>query len=224
MTAFRQLLSRRLLQAHLSIDQEIQEKLICYMQRLMRWNKVYNLTRISDPDEIITKHLIDSLVVSDYLIGEKIIDVGTGAGFPGIPLALINPKRHFVLLDCRSKKISFLIHVTQALGLSNVQPLHGRVETFHPARCFDTIVTRAWGSLNQFLIHTQHLADQSSLFLAMKGHYPKQELMQITPGFKVIAVKKLAIPKTQARHLVLMQRDKFTSPNPEAVTIDTLRP
>lgn len=205
MTTFRQLLSDRLLQAHLSIDQEIQEKLLSYMQRLIRWNKVYNLTRILNPDEIITKHLIDSLVISDYLIGKTIVDVGTGAGFPGIPLALINPERHFVLLDCRSKKISFLIHVTQALGLSNVQPLHVRVETFHPSRCFDTIMTRAWGSLNQFLKHTQHLASHSSLFLVMKGHYPEQELKQIPPEFKV-TIKKLAIPEIQARHLVLIQR------------------
>jgi 16S rRNA (guanine527-N7)-methyltransferase len=189
------------------IPVSIQEKMLHYLELLRQWNRVYNLTSILDPKDMILRHLLDSLSVNRYLHGNKILDVGTGAGLPGIPLALVNPEKQFVLLDSQHKKTRFLTHVLLELKIPNVKIETQRVENFHPEVLFNTILTRAFASLKVMLEQTEHLIAENGFFLAMKGTYPKNELYEIPEHFKVIAVHKLVIQGLDAeRHLILMEK------------------
>ena len=186
-----------------------QERLVQYVDLLARWNKVFNLTAIRDPYEMVWLHLLDSLAISPYIRGETIIDVGTGAGLPGIPLALIFPEKHFVLLDSNSKKTHFLIQACAELGLKNTQVEHARCETFQAPKGFDNIVSRAFSSIAVMLSATQHLLAPGGQFLAMKGVYPEQELAAVSPeGFAVSAVHQLQIKGLAAlRHVVCIEKN-----------------
>jgi len=178
-----------------------------YLQQLNHWNRAYNLTAITDPVEQVYKHIIDSLSIHDAIQGEKIADIGTGAGLPGIPLAIMFPEKHFTLIDSQHKRTLFLQHVLITLKLSNITVLHHRVERFQPSSLFDTIVSRAFSSLHDFVEKTQHLLLENGEILAMKGEYPLDELQKIPRGFYAAEVKKLVIHGLQAdRHLVRIQR------------------
>lgn len=182
---------------------EIQNQFSEYLRLMQQWNRVYNLTAIKDPQEMVLLHLIDSLVINPFLHGNRIIDVGTGAGLPGIPLAIINPDKHFVLLDSNSKKTRFLTQVVLELKLKNVEVVHARCEEFHPEQGFDSILSRAFASIQVMLAATQHLLNQNGQFLAMKGIYPEQEIREISDEFKVVTVHSLKIQGLDAeRHLV----------------------
>ncbi len=181
----------------------IQQLLLRYIQLLIEWNKVYNLTAIKKPEEILIKHILDSLSISIYLKGDSILDVGTGAGLPGIPLAIVNPDKRFVLLDSNSKKTRFLYHVKQQLSLDNIEIVTNRVEAFTTNDGFDNIVTRAYATLKEFTGSTQHLLKEQGQFLAMKGLYPESELSEIIKKFSVVTVQELIVPFLNAeRHLV----------------------
>jgi len=195
---------------HFSFPKEIEQQFIAYLALLEKWNRVYNLTAIRDPNESVILHLVDSLVMNPYLHGERIIDVGTGAGLPGIPLALINPEKHFVLLDSNSKKIRFLTQVLHELKIPNIEIIHSRAEDFHPEKGFDSIVSRAFAAINVMLAATHHLINADGQFLAMKGRFPEQELLDIPVGYEVIGVHKLVIHGLAAeRHCVCIKEQTW---------------
>lgn len=189
------------------LSDTVQQQLFVYIQLLQKWNKVFNLTAINDLNEIIYRHILDSLSISSYLQGQRLIDVGSGAGLPGIPLALLFPERSFTLLDSNSKKTRFMTQAVCELGLKNVQVVHERCENFHPAECFDTIMTRAFATLKTMLEWTEHFLCPSGIFLAMKGLYPESEIQDIPKKFNLLAVHQLVIQGLDAkRHLVCISK------------------
>lgn len=177
----------------LDLPEATQQKILTYLDLMQHWNQAFNLTAIHNPNEMILLHIIDSLTINLYLHGSRILDVGTGAGLPGIPLALVNPDKHFLLLDSNSKKTRFLTHVKHELKLDNVEVLHARCEDFHSEKCFDTIVSRAFAAIKVMLAATQHLICPDGQFLAMKGVYPEQEIADVPDGFRVFSVHGLQI-------------------------------
>lgn len=187
---------------------ELQQKLNLFLQLLQRWNQAFNLTAITDPHDMVFLHIIDSLSISPYLHGSSIIDVGTGAGLPGIPLAILNSDKHFVLLDSNSKKIKFINQVRFELGIKNIEPIHSRCEDFKPAVGFDSVVSRAFSSIAVMLERTQHLIKDDGQFLAMKGIYPTEEIQAIPESYKLIDVHKLVIKGLAAeRHVACIQKN-----------------
>ncbi|HSW69171.1 MAG TPA: 16S rRNA (guanine(527)-N(7))-methyltransferase RsmG [Gammaproteobacteria bacterium] len=188
---------------HHSLPSATEEKLLAYLELLKKWNRVYNLTAIRDWKDSILLHIIDSLSIRPYLHGNYIIDVGTGAGLPGIPLALVCHEKQFCLLDSNSKKTRFLSQVMYELELKNVEVVHARCEDFIPSKKFDSILSRAFASIQVMLESTEHLLAKDGQFLAMKGLYPEAEIKIIQPPFYITAVHKLAIKGLEAeRHLV----------------------
>lgn len=179
-----------------------------YLQLLQRWNKVFNLTAVRDPAEMQPLHIADSISVAPYLRGANCLDVGSGAGLPGIPLAILQPDRHFTLLDTNGKKTRFMQQVVLELGLPNVNVVQTRVEHWQPVAPFDAIISRAFASLRAFVTFTgKHLADNGILY-AMKGRYPDSELAELPSGWRVTAQHSLCVPGLDAeRHLLEIQRD-----------------
>lgn len=161
------------------------DSLFQYLALLKKWNKAYNLTAIRDPLEVISKHLMDSLAILPFIQGKHIIDVGTGPGLPGIPLALAKPEYQFKLLDSNGKKTRFLREVTRTLQLDNVEIVESRAENYRPLQGFDTVVSRAFSSLSQMITWTSHLVAKEGVWLAMKGLYPAEELKSITKPWQV---------------------------------------
>jgi len=186
----------------------IQRAFLQYLHLMQRWNQVYNLTTILNTEEMIMLHIIDSLSIGPYLQGNRIIDVGTGAGLPGIPLALMHPEKHITLLDSNNKKIHFLTQVLIDLKIKNIEIISSRCENFHPEQRFDSILSRAFASLKVMLQTTQHLLKKHGQFLAMKGSYPTQELLDIPQGFKVHAIHPLQLHGSHAeRHLICLEKE-----------------
>lgn len=171
------------------------------------WNQRLNLTAIRDPQQQVTKHLLDSLSIHPYLRGTRIADIGTGAGFPGLPLALVNPDKQFVLIDSVNKKLRFVEHAAQAMGLANVTVLHTRAQDHQPEMRFDCVVSRAMGSIENFIKWCGHLCVSGGRLLSMKGRYPEEELKALPNGWKVAAIHELKIPGLdEQRHLVELCR------------------
>ncbi len=182
-----------------------EDRLLAFVRLLAKWNAVYNLTAVRDPGEMVVRHLLDSLAVAPFLKGPAVLDIGTGAGLPGIPLALARPDLHFVLLDSSAKKTRFLAQAVAELGLANVEVVQGRVEKYRGARKFDTILSRAFGRIADMLAASGHLAAPGGRFLAMKGRYPEEELAALPPGYAVRAVERLGVPgQNAARHVVII--------------------
>lgn len=187
--------------------------LLRYMGELQQWNAAYNLTAIQSPPDMVTKHLLDSLAVLPHLHGRHIIDVGSGAGLPGIPLALANPTRRFTLLDSNGKKAAFLRHAGRALGLAQVEVVNARAEDYAQAEGkgrFDSVLSRAFASLAEMLECTGQLCALHGKILAMKGRFPEDELEDLrhtASGFEVEAILPLEVPGLAAeRHLVIFCR------------------
>jgi 16S rRNA (guanine527-N7)-methyltransferase len=164
------------------------------LEELARWNRQFNLTAITDFESMVSHHVLDSLAVHRYLHGTTIADAGTGAGFPGLPLALVNPERRFTLIDSNGKKIRFVSHATRTLGLMNVEPLQTRVETLSPERPFDTVVARAFAPLPELLKTVTPLCGSETRVLAMKGKWPKDELAAMPPSWRVAESHTLSVP------------------------------
>lgn len=200
-------LQQALLDNQLDLSPDIQNQLLEYLKLLQQWNKVVNLTAIHDFRDMVMLHVLDSLSISRFLHGERIVDVGTGAGLPGIPLALIHPEKVFVLLDSNNKKTRFLNQVVIDLKIKNIHVVHSRAEDFHPDKCFDSIVSRAFASLKDMLSATAHLICADGQFLAMKGQYPELEIQEVPDAFRVLRVHALRINGLNAeRHLVCIEK------------------
>lgn len=209
MTEPLQLLLRNSLgEMNLPLTKQVEDQIFIYLQLLSKWNQAYNLTSVRDPKEMVIRHILDSLSIAAYLQGDFILDVGSGAGFPGIPLALFYPKKEFVLLDSNGKKSRFLIQAVQTLKLPNVRVEQERVEAFTSQKHFTTIVTRAFSTLAKFVVLSQHLCASDGCYLAMKGEYPEAELAELSADFSPI-VYDLQIPGLDAkRHLVKINYKK----------------
>jgi 16S rRNA (guanine527-N7)-methyltransferase len=165
--------------------QPLCEPLFKYLLLLNKWNATYNLTAVRHLDSMVSKHILDSLAIVRWLKGTRILDVGTGAGLPGIPLAIAKPETQFVLLDSNGKKVRFLNEVKRQLDLKNLEIVQFRVENYHPAQGFDTVISRAFSSLEQMIHWTQHLIAKDGMWLAMKGRYPDTELNRIHQPYRV---------------------------------------
>ena len=161
------------------------DQLIQYLALLHKWNQAYNLTAIRDLHSMVTLHLLDSLAILPMIHGTRILDVGTGAGLPGVPLALANPALHVVLLDSNGKKIRFLQEVKRALVLDNIEVIQTRVERYHPTSSFDTVTSRAFSNLKQMLDCTEHLIAPDGIWLAMKGRHPEAELACMNRAYRI---------------------------------------
>ncbi len=184
----------------LSLNDAQCETLLDFLRRLQRWNKAYNLTAITAFDQMITHHLLDSLSVSRFLSSGIVLDVGSGAGFPGIPLAVCHPEMQFVLLDSVGKKVRFLQQATYHLKLANVTCEQARMESFKTAPCFDRIVCRALGEMPSIVKATRHLLNEGGKWLFMKGVLPESELSELSLPY---ALHHLTVPGLDAeRHLV----------------------
>ena len=182
-------------------------RLVAHLDLLDEWNARMNLTAIRDRPSQLTKHLLDSLTVQPYLRGERIADVGSGAGFPGIPLAIVEPHRQFTLIESTGKKCRFLEHVRDALELKNVAVVQSRAESYKPDMRFDTVLARAVGPVADLVKVAGPLVVGGGRLLAMKGRYPEQELAARLDGWKVAAVHPLSVPGLgEERHLVELCR------------------
>lgn len=171
-----------------------------YLVLMNTWNKVFNLTSITNSREMVYLHIIDSLLTAPFLTGQRMLDVGSGAGLPGIPLAIMNPDQQWVLLDKNSKKTRFMTQAIAELGLKNVQAVHSRAEDFHPELKFDHILSRAYATLALFIETTRHLLSKNGTFIALKGRYPHDEIAEISYETTVSPVHMTGM--TLERHIV----------------------
>ena len=191
----------------LDLDEAQIVRLVAHLDLLDDWNSRMNLTAIRDRPSQLTKHLLDSLTVLPYLQGGRIADVGSGAGFPGIPLAIVEPQRHFTLIESTGKKCRFLEHVREALELRNVEVVQSRAESYKPEVRFDTVIARAVGPVADLVKVAGPLVVGGGRLLAMKGRYPEAELAAKLNGWKVAAVHPLTVPGLgEERHLVELVR------------------
>jgi 16S rRNA (guanine527-N7)-methyltransferase len=191
------------------LSAEQQQQLLAYLALLIKWNKAYNLTAVRDPDEMVSRHLLDSLSVVPHVAagGDDWLDVGSGGGMPGIPLAILFPERRFTLLDSNGKKTRFLTQVKLELKLANLEVIHSRVEAFTPEQAFSGICSRAFSALEDFANWTRHLGDGQTQWLAMKGVHPDDELQALPADFRLIATHVLKVPGCQGqRHLLILRR------------------
>ncbi|MEH6580617.1 MAG: 16S rRNA (guanine(527)-N(7))-methyltransferase RsmG [Halioglobus sp.] len=198
-------LKRGSLALAIDLTENQQAAMMEYVYLLLKWNRAYNLTAVRDPAQMISRHLLDSLAIAKHCTGERLLDVGTGAGLPGVPLAILYPDREFHLLDSNGKKTRFLFQVKTALGLDNMTVHHARVESFRPTALFDVILSRAFASLLDMVKGCRHLVGAEGYFLAMKGSFPEQELLAIENLCQVQSVMGISVPDlAEQRHLVAM--------------------
>lgn len=193
--------------AGISLSDQQKEQLVAYVGLLDKWNKAYNLTSVRDPQQMLVRHILDSIVVAPHLKGERFIDVGTGPGLPGIPLAIVLPQAHFTLLDSLGKRVRFLRQVQHELGLPNITPVQSRVETFPSEPPFDGVISRAFASLQDMVNWCHHLPSAQGQFYALKGVRPDDEIASLPAGFRLISVEALQVPELDGeRHLVIIGR------------------
>ncbi|EHK90642.1 16S rRNA (guanine(527)-N(7))-methyltransferase RsmG [Aggregatibacter actinomycetemcomitans] len=196
-----------LAQAKIQPSDQQKQQLIDLVNLLNKWNKAYNLTSVRDPQDMLVKHILDSLVVSPYLQGDRFIDVGTGPGLPGLPLAIINPDKRFVLLDSLGKRISFIRNAVRELGLTNVTPVLSRVEEYQPEEKFNGVLSRAFASLKDMTEWCRHLPKSDGMFYALKGIYQQEEVQNLNDQFQIENVIPLEVPTLiSERHLILLTK------------------
>ncbi len=189
----------------LDLGASMQTGLLDYLNLLEKWNKTYNLTAIHEPERMLTHHLLDSLAILPYVTADRLLDVGSGPGLPGIPLALARPGMQVTLIDASQKKCAFMQQAAIELGLGNVEVRHVRVEDLRPEQPFQQIVSRAFSDLSEFVRLTQHLLAPGGAWLAMKGLYPHEEIAQLK-GARLKADHRLSVPELDAdRHLIVLE-------------------
>lgn len=197
-------LSQGLAELGIDLDVATQQKLLDYLALLEKWNKVHNLTAVRDPSDMVTLHLLDSLSVLPHIKSGSLLDVGSGAGLPGIPLSIVRPDLQVTVMDSSHKKASFMRQAKATLGIPNLEVVCGRVEEFHPEHKFNMVISRAFSDLAEFMRLTAHLCDEGGVWLAMKGVYPFDELAQIKGP--ISEVVPLRVPGLEAqRHLVFLK-------------------
>ena len=216
-TELRAQLLRGAIEMSVTLDDGQIEKLLAYVREFEKWNKAYNLSAVRDIRQMVARHLLDSLSVVPWFQGEKVsgnknfsatrvIDVGTGGGLPGIPLAIIFPEKQFTLLDSNGKKTRFLFHVKTLLGLTNVTVENRRVEEFQPEQKFEVVISRAFASLQDMTDGCAHMLAPGGIFLAMKGIFPQDELAPIAEKIELLESVKLLVAETDGeRHLLVLQ-------------------
>lgn len=177
------------------LSEQAIDQCLAHMDLLLRWNRVHNLTTVVEPDEIVTRHLLDSLTIASLIRGTRLLDIGSGGGFPGIPLALALPDTRWTLLDSRGKRARFLQEVVNQLGLERIAVVQQRVEHYRPEENFDTLITRAVAPLPQFVSATQHLWGKGVRVIVMKGRRLGTEWNQISPAIRERAeIVRLVVP------------------------------
>ncbi len=191
----------------LVLPAECREKLLAYLALLYKWNKTFSLTALREQDKAVSHHLLDSLSILPFVPDTSLLDVGSGGGMPGIPLAIVRPDLRVTLLDSNSKKTAFLQQSTIELGLKNVTVHAGRVEQYHPEGGFAAITSRAFAELADFVRLSRHLLAPEGYWLAMKGVWPRDEIDRLPDNVHVAAVHPLTVPGVDAeRHLVVMRQ------------------
>lgn len=181
-------------------------QLLRLLDELERWNRSFNLTAITDRREMLTHHLLDSLSVLPFMQGARVVDVGTGAGFPGLPLAIADPGRHYTLLDSNGKKVRFVGHARRVLGLANVEPLHARAEDWRPDAPFDTVVARAFAPLPRLATQVAPLCGPGTRVVAMKGPRAADELAGLPAGWQVEQDVQVEVPGLGAERRIVVLR------------------
>ena len=212
MTDLIEKLNHELFNIDLNLPEKTKIKLINFILLMDKWNKTYNLTSIRNVDQMVNKHLIDSLVVSKYLKGGNYIYVGTGPGLPGIPLALANPDKTFFLMDSQTKRINFIKQVKRELDIKNIHPILGRCENFDKSQynniSFDGILSRAFASLEDMLRLCENICSDNTLFFALKGQLDEEELASVNGQYKIIKTIRLEVPKDLGdRHLIIVGKN-----------------
>ena len=203
------MLETGLVAAGLEATPEKTGKLLAYLELLAKWNQAYNLTGIKKKEDMLFLNILDSMVLAPYVDKARIADVGTGAGLPGIPLAIYHPDKQFILIDSNSKKTRFIFQALVALGITNVTVVHSRVEDYASQPQVDIVTSRAFASLADFVQGCRHLLSQAGKFLAMKGQYPSLEIAELPDTVRVSAVHPLKVPGLDAeRHVVEMVFNK----------------
>lgn len=183
------------------------DKLVGFVERMDKWNNAYNLTSVRDPAQMMVKHILDPIAVVPYIQGKNLIDVGTGPGLPGIPLAIMLPESSFTLLDSLGKRVRFMKQCTYELGLSNVTPVHCRVEEHYPEQPYDIVLSRAFASLKDMLHWCEHLVDSTGIFVALKGQFPQSEIDEVSDHYQIDSVQALSVPELIGeRHLVNIRK------------------
>ncbi|WP_421505045.1 16S rRNA (guanine(527)-N(7))-methyltransferase RsmG [Erwinia rhapontici] len=198
-------LSVLLKSAGIFLSDQQKQQLVGYVEMLHKWNKAYNLTSVRDPEQMLVRHILDSIVVEPHLSGDRFIDVGTGPGLPGIPLAIVRPQSHFTLLDSLGKRVRFLKQVQHELKLENISPVQSRVEDFPAELPFDGVISRAFASLTDMVTWCHHLPGPQGRFYALKGVLPQDEIAALPAGLTVENVLPLSVPQLEGeRHLVII--------------------
>jgi|TARA_R100001369_G_scaffold92743_2_gene139505 16S rRNA (guanine527-N7)-methyltransferase len=194
-------------QAQIDLSEEQIERQLALVGLLDKWNKAYNLTSVRNPKDMLPRHIMDSLAVRKYLHGQRFIDVGTGPGLPGLPLAIAEPDKEFVLLDSLGKRIRFIRQVCHELKLTNVTAVQARVEDYQDEKQFDGVISRAFASLNDMLSWCEHLPAENGRFYALKGLYPQDELEQLPEQYKIESIEQINVPGIDAsRHIVIISK------------------
>lgn len=207
-SALEQRLTEGLAQLGVSAGNFPAAALLRYLELMRQWNQAYNLTSITDPDDMVVRHLLDSATARPYLGGQNVLDLGTGAGLPGIPLALLEPSRRFTLLDSVGKKMRFLRQVVTELRLANVVLAQARFEDWRPQRPFDTIVCRAFGSLAEIARLCETKLAPGGRLVAMKGRRPTDEVTALPAGWRAATVEPVVVPGLDAeRHIVVLEHE-----------------
>ena len=203
-------LSKLIAKTELNVSSEQQAQLIGYVELMNKWNKAYNLTSVRAPEDMLIKHIMDSLVVSPHLqtvtsVNNNFIDVGTGPGLPGIPLSIINPELNFTLLDSLGKRVRFMKQVKHELGLQNITPVQSRVEEFQGQ--FAGVLSRAFASISDMVNWSHHLVAEQGKFFALKGQVDEEEIAALPNFVKVEQIHPLHVPQLSGeRHLVLLNK------------------
>lgn len=207
-TEFKSRISESCSKIGIDVSNEQNDKLIQYLELLIKWNKAYNLTAIRDPEEMFIKHLVDSLSIAPFIKGDSILDVGTGPGLPGIPMAIMFPAKKFALLDSNGKKTRFLVQAKMSLSLSNVEVFNVRVENLARDKLFDQIMSRAFTALDNMVELCKHLLTPSGEFLAMKGLIPKDEIAMVSKEYAIVNITPLLVPGCMdQRHLITVKKN-----------------
>lgn len=189
----------------LPVDHDtLAEQLTRYLAELHKWNRAYNLTAVRDPLEMLPKHIFDSLTAVPYVAGERIADAGTGAGLPGIPLALCYPHKHFTLLDSNGKKTRFVQRAVSQLQLAHADVVQARAEDYEPAQLFDTVFCRAFTSLANFVERCAGMLATDGRLVAMKGRYPDDEISELPSGWQVEHSEPVTVPGLDGERHILM--------------------